>query len=369
MSNLHTITIQGYKSIKDLESFELRRLNVLIGANGAGKSNLISFFKLLNNMTFASDNLQRFIGIEGGGNAILHDGAATTPQIVAKLDFQSERGSNEYSARLFHAAPDTLIFAEEKLRFSDSSFDQKALWTSLGAGHRESGLHDVTANYDRTAKYILALLKNCVVYQFHNTSEKARLRFNQPLNDWWNLKSDGANLAPFLYRLREEHPRYYQRIVSTIRQIAPFFQDFVLIPNRDNILLQWTEFDSDMIFSAYQASDGTLRTMSLVSLLLQPKDALPNVLILDEPELGLHPRAIDILAGLIHRVSFSTQVILATQSPILVNYFEPEDVVVVERSQRESTYTRLSSEDLEGWLEDYSLGELWQKNVTGGNPR
>lgn len=359
---LKELTIEGYKTIRRLHKFELRQINVLIGANGAGKSNLISFFKLLNAMT--TSNLQTYFSVEGGGNAILHDGAETTSELVAELRFANEENMSEYYLRLLHASPDTLIFAEEKLRTTLHSNK----WKSLGSSHRETRLFD-TIMTDDAAKRIYTLLIECAVYQFHNTSDKARLRLKQPINDGIYLKEDAANLAPFLYDLREEQPRYYRRIVETIRQIAPFFKDFVLFPTNNTILLQWNEVGTDMLFSAHQASDGMLRTFALVTLLLQPKSRLPNLIILDEPELGLHPRAIDILAGLIHRASFNSQIILATQSPTLINYFEPDDVIVVERNERESTYNRLDSSTLQGWLEEYSLGELWQKDVTGGNPK
>ena len=133
--------------------------------------------------------------------------------------------------------------------------------------------------------------------------------------------------------------------------------------------MKWRERGSDLEFGAHQASDGTLRTIALISLLLQPERDLPSVLILDEPELGLHPFAIDIVAGLLKSASLSAQVFVATQSMSLLNYFEPEDVIVVDRIGRESKFRRLNSIELKDWLEDYSLAELLEKNVIGGNPQ
>ncbi|MCT7951619.1 AAA family ATPase [Ancylothrix sp. C2] len=364
---LKRIKIKGYKSIKELD-LVLSPINVLIGANGAGKSNFISFFKLLRWMIQNPGQLQIFIGQSGGANALLFDGAAITPQIQVELKFETDVGKNDYFFRLFHGAADTFIFAEEKYRFSRSTFPTLASWQSLDAGHKEAALINQANLGDSTAKIIFKLIQNCAVYQFHNTSETARIRQRWNTDDNRYLREDGANLAPLLLRLRETEPIYYQRIVETLRQIAPFFLEFVLEPINYSVIIQWKENNTDLIFSSHQASDGTLRTMALVTLLLQPESDLPDVLILDEPELGLHPYAINILGGLIKSISHHTQVILATQSTLLIDCFEPEDIIVVERKNRESTLKRLDSDTLQDWLEEYSLSELWNKNIIGGRP-
>lgn len=367
-TTLTRLDLAGLKSIRNLNGFEFKRLNVLIGANGAGKSNLISFFKLLAWMTPNPGNLQTFIARTGGASSWLHDGPSKTLQIDATLTFEGESGQNQYGIKLFHASGDTLIFSEEKFRFAPHTLTEAANWTLLGAGHRESKLNEEAELGHATPKFIHSLLRRCVVYQFHNTTETARVRGKWNVVDGRHLKEDGANLAPFLYRLREQHPAHYHRIVETIRQISPFFADFELEPEAGKLLLQWRERGSDMHFGAHQASDGTLRLMALVALLMQPIDDLPAVIILDEPELGLHPFAISILAGILKSVSISRQVILATQSPTLIGYFEPEDIVVVERPERESQFLRLDSDRLSEWIENYSLAELWEKNVIGGRP-
>lgn len=369
MGMLTKLEIKGYKSIREMRDLVLGPINVLIGANGAGKSNLMSFFKMLNSMTSSPGNLQFYIGKVGGANALLYYGAATTPQIQAHLTFRTDSGLNEYAFRLFHAAQDTLIFAEERFRYTKYDFNGERIWMNLESGHREARIIASAEQGDKTAKVILALMKQCIVYQFHNTSETARIRQRWDVNDNRLLRDDGGNLAPFLLRLRETQPKYYSRIVETIRQVAPFFADFVLEPIGNSVLLQWRERNTDMIFGAHQASDGHLRLMALVSLLLQPEQDLPLAIILDEPELGLHPYAINILAGLLHSVSTHTQIILATQSMTLIDYFEPNQVIVVDRPARESTFRRLQDEPLKEWLEEYSLAELWEKNVLGGRPR
>ncbi len=398
---LRNIAIKGYKSIREL-NLELKPINVLIGANGSGKSNFISFFKLLRSMIQRSGQLQLFVGQSGGANSFLFDGAAVTPQIEAELNFETNAGKNDYFFRLFYASSDTFIFAEEKYRrnmYSNSTgqgllnsrsynletasqrnnssnlgdldvspFSGLATWKSLDAGHKESRLIDDINLGNQISTDIFYLLQSFAPYQFHNTSPTSRFKQRWSIDDSQYLKEDGGNLAPFLLRLRENEPRYYQRIIETLSQIAPFFADFVLIPMGNTVLLQWREKGTDLVFSPHQASDGTLRAMALVTLLLQPPDSLPDVLILDEPELGLHPYAISIIGSLINSVANRCQVILATQSPLLVDCFEPEEIIVVERNDRESSFKRLVEADLENWLEEYSLSELWNKNVIGGRP-
>lgn len=365
---LEKLTINGFKTIARLEDFYPGRLTVLIGPNGAGKSNLISFFRLLSWITTPPGNLQFHIGELGGASAILHGGPARTREIDARIVLTTELGENEYEFRLFHAAGDTLIFAEERYRFSRINRQTKAKWKGLGAGHREARLIDEAEGGEKTAGTLLGLLRKLVVYQFHNTSSTARMRNKWHRDDGRWLKEDAANLAPFLLRLRQDEERYYRRIVETLRLILPFFADFELEPEHDRLLLRWREQGSDVVFTASQAADGMLRAMALAALLLQPERDLPHVLILDEPELGLHPYAINVIAGLLRGAAHHVQVILATQSVSLIDNFEPEEIVVVERGGVDSTFRRLDEGALREWLEEYTLSELWEKNVIGGRP-
>ncbi len=287
----------------------------------------------------------------------------------ANLHFHTENGENEYQFWLSYAAGDTFIFTNECFRFSRFEYPGKAPMCFLNAGHREARIIERAESGDNTARVILDLMRSWVVYQFHNTSDTARMRQKWRENDNRRLKEDGANLAPVLLRLKEQEPPYYHRIVENLRLILPFFADFEVAADKFGyVLLQWRERDNDMIFGAPQAADGMLRCIALVTLLAQPEADLPSVLILDEPELGLHPYAIEVVAGLIRSISHKVQVFLATQSTALLDYFEPEDVVAIDRVKGASYFNRLNSDQLAGWLEDYSISELWEKNVLGGRP-
>lgn len=367
---LSKLTIRGFRSIREVEDFAPRDLTVFIGPNGAGKSNLVAFFRFMSWMLTSPGHLQTHVAKLGGANAILHDGVATTPQCEGEIQFETDQGVNEYRFRLFHAAGDTLIFAEEAYRFSASSHpaEVEAPWIDLGSGHKESRLNAKAEEGDGTAKFILGTLRRCVVYQFHNTSQNARMRLKQNEVDNRFLREDGANIAPFLMRLRDHEPRYYARILESIRLVLPFFASFELEPEYGKTLLCWRERDCDLVFGPDQASDGMLRLIQLWTLLLMPKAWFPTVLVLDEPELGLHPTAIVQLCGMLRSAAQHCQVLAATQSTRLVDEFEPNDIVVVERLERESTFSRKDPAALQDWLAEYSLSELWEKNILGGKP-
>jgi len=185
------------------------------------------------------------------------------------------------------------------------------------------------------------------------------------------LRSDGSNLAAFLYFLREKHEASYNLIRRTIQRVTPFFDDFRLAPLRlrpDDIKLEWRHKNSDQYFEASSLSDGTLRFIALATLFLQPEKFLPSVILVDEPELGLHPYAIEMLAALIRQASQKTQVIASTQSSLLLDHFDPADILVANRVGGATVVSRLEASQLSGWLGDYSLGQLWEKNEFAGRP-
>ena len=368
MAKLQRVILKGFKSIKEMD-IELRSLNILIGANGAGKSNLVSFFKMLNEMM--AMRLQQYIGTTGRAQSILHFGPKVTPQMEAQLEFEVDNGVDTYAMRLFHAAGDTLVFADENLSFLATNYTKpKSL--PLGSGHQETRIGQKATDGEPTAKVFKHLLDHCRVYHFHDTSPTARVRQYCYIGDNRWLMPDAGNLAAFLLRLSEVHDGVvYRRIVGTIRLIAPFFDDFDLkptIPGKTDIILNWRNKGSDQVFGPHQLSDGTLRAICLVALLMQPEDELPDLIVIDEPELGLHPYAVNMIAALIEKASRHTQILVSTQSSTFLDNFDPEDIIVVNRDGKESKFERPDAAKLESWLDEYSLGEVWEKNVIGGGP-
>ena len=362
---LKRIKIQGFRSIKEM-TLELRPLNILIGANGAGKSNLIAFFKLVNELM--GGRLQEHIGATGRATANLHFGPKQTPQLEAELAFQVDNGTDTYRMRLFHAAGDALIFAEETLSFHHPSYPQPKV-VQLGAGHQETRIGDAAELNEPVAKTLRFLLNHCRVYHFHDTSPTAGARQYCYISDNRWLMPDAANLAAVLHKLKSSNETVYRRIVGTIRQVAPFFEDFDLEPTASrDIILNWRHRTSNSVFGPHQLSDGTLRSICLITLLSQPKEDMPLLIVVDEPELGLHPYALNVIASLFQTASYHTQVLVSTQSSAFLDSFEPEDIVVVERNGEVTEFTRQKADKLTAWLGDYSLGEIWEKNIIGGGP-
>jgi predicted ATPase len=357
MPKLDRITIRGYKSIRSLENFELRPLNLLIGANGAGKSNFISLFRLLAELF--EQRLQLFVQEQDGPDVLLFGTRKRTEQLEVELFF----GRNGYRFALAPAGRQ-LIFAREENYFSG---DFTNVWRSLGSGHEEARLP--TAG-DKLTPYVQSGFKSWRVYHFHDTSTSSPIRQAQAVRDNLRLKPDAGNLAAFLRHLRERHPEQHEKIVEIVRRVAPFFGDFVYREEPgEQIELEWQEIDDpDTVRGPRQLSDGTLRFICLATVLLQPPHLRPDTILIDEPELGLHPFALSVLAALMRQASESCQLIVSTQSVELVNEFAPEDVVVVSRRDGASDISRLDAERLQEWLEDYALGDLWKMNVLGGRP-
>ncbi len=362
---LQRITIDGYKSIKYAE-VELSGLNVLIGANGAGKSNFISVFRLLN--AIIEQRLQIYSAQERA-STMFYNGTKKTAALYFRFWFSQAR----YEISLLRNNQDTLFLGYERIfsRSAHISSETETLYDLTGKGldmgHLETRLYE--ENND-TSGYMRETLESWKVYHFHDTSRNAPVKMQGDINDNRFFRPDASNLAAYLYYLQEKQPFYFERIVKTIRLVAPFFDTFTLEPLRldpSQIRLEWRDRSSDTLFDAHALSDGTLRFICLATLLLQPD--LPSVVLIDEPELGLHPFAIQILADLLKSAAAQTQVIVSTQSVPLVNQFAPEDILVVDRIDGQSTFRRLGSASLSDWLEEYRMGELWEKNILGGRPQ
>ncbi len=365
---IEDIKIKGFKSIKDLVTFNPRPINVLIGQNGAGKSNFINFFKFLSNMLSGTGNLQDYTGMQGGASMLLFDGPEVTSQLSGYLKLKTPAGINEYKFRLSHASGDSFIYTEEQFRYKSNQIAGEPNWYELGVGHKESALihSEATGLTQGTVKKILQQL---TTYQFHNTTFNSPIRNNKSeIENGWFLEEDGRNLAAVLFELSHNQQPTYQKIVAILQQIIPFFDDFILIDQYGKTYLRWREKNSPMNFVATQASDGMLRSMALVTLLCLPPERLPAVMFLDEPELGLHPSTVKTICELIQGTSEYCQIFIATQDADMLNEFEPEDVVVVTRDGRRSEFGRLVSANLTEWVGTYSLSDLWHQNIIGGKP-
>lgn len=355
---LSRLVLNGYKSIAECD-IDLGRLNVLIGANGAGKSNFIGFFRLISRIL--DKQLQVTVGAAGGPDALLHFGRKTTAEMHAELYFGSAHG---YKFDLRPTLDNRMMFSREVL-----------WWNFRGERHPHTGHFEThfaeQAEQESIQDAVVTAMRSWRVHHFHDTSASALVKQIHSINDNQYLREDARNLAAFLYRLQQHHPAHYARIVKSIQLVAPSFGDFHLRPtvgNAEKIQLEWTEAGQDTPFNASALSDGTLRFICLATVLQQPEEFMPSSILIDEPELGLHPYAISVLGAMMMSVTQQHQLIISTQSVDLVNEFDAEDLVIVDKHAGASTFKRLDIKALGEWLTDYSLGELWTKNLLGGRP-
>ena len=363
--HLERIRIEGFKSIEKID-LVMNPINILIGANGSGKSNFISIFTFLRNLS--EGKLESYVEKNGGANSFLHFGVKHTPS----LSIGVEVGYNGYYSILESGNNDNLVFDSEycTIKSSNKRFPIKGL-------RGESGLlPGAPCTSPPVRNYTRRYLERCRVYHFHDTGPSAGFRQVSKLSSSDYLFSDAANIAAFLYCLKNsdnnEYQKSYRNIVSAIQTVAPFFHDFYLESRGqegdENIILKWLHKEHENPFSASQLSDGTARFICMATLFLQPAILRPNTIVLDEPELGLHPAALEVLADLVKLTSKENQVICSTQSVTFANHFDPEDFIVVDQSKGVSKFKRLDAEDLGVWLEEYQMGDIWNKNLIGGRP-
>ncbi len=362
VQRLDRLVVEGYRSIRSLD-LALRPMNVLIGANGSGKSNLLEVFDLLG--AIHSKRLRLFAAQAGGAERLLHWGRRVTPELHLRV----EAGRNGYDARLVADDVGGLYFGAEDC-WGQGVMHRRPFDLRLGVGHSESTLADEAAGHPGSvAHWMLTTLVGWRRFHFHDTSPAARVKLAQPLGDRVELARDGGNLGPFLWALKQKDAAAYLRIRDAVRLVAPFFDDFVLEPddlNRELLRLAWRHADGEGRWGPEALSDGTLRFMCLSTLLLQPNP--PSLVVIDEPELGLHPAAIVQLADLLRSAANTAQVVVATQSVTLLNQLDVADVIVAERRAGSSTFTQVDPASIETWLEDFAVGELWEKNILGGRP-
>jgi predicted ATPase len=345
---LDYITIKGFKSIASIEKLALGPINVVIGPNGSGKSNFIGAFEFLHEIV--EGRLKDYVILTGGADKILHFGSKTTREIVVDFSFAQGR----YVVRLRPTPEDGLYYSE------------------VATGNDPiAGREKADSRVEERRRGSLRRLLGWRIHHFEDTSLSSPMRKTAKVDDNRLLRPDGSNLPAFLYLLKEKHQASYNLIVRTVQRVAPFFEDFRLDPlllKPEDIKLEWRHKRSDQYFDSSSFSDGTLRFIALATLFLQPEQFRPSVILVDEPELGLHPYALEMLAALVRQASVTNQVILSTQSSLLLDHFQPEDVLVADRVDGGTQLRRLEPEPLAKWLQDYSLGQLWEKNEIGGRP-
>jgi predicted ATPase len=355
---LSRLTVRGFKSIREIDDLDLHDINIVVGQNGAGKSNFTQIFRFL--AKISRHELSDYVVKSGGLSKLMYFG----PKVTKNINITLCSKYHEYSMKLETTSDGALILTDE----SHISKDDIGVKSVHRHNHHDIG--EITPPEMGNFPTILGgSVENWRIYHFHDTSENAPLRSSGPLTEPEQLAADGGNLAAFLYFLQERHPENFAAVLDTVRQIASFLSGFVLRPealNPNLIRLRWRHVGHDELFDVSDLSDGTLRFIALTALLLQPDP--PSTIVLDEPELGLHPAAIAQLAALMHQVAPEVQIIAATQSPTFANHFGWEDFIVADRHDDASRFRRLREDEVRAWMDDYAMGEIWEKNLIGGRP-
>ena len=374
MTKIDSVHICGFRSLADVELPGLSDATVLIGANGSGKSNFIRFFEMLSWM-LRSRQLGEFVERQGGADDQLYGGNTTTPRMQAEILLRTERGRNDYRFALSYAHPDRLIFTDEAFRFHSNTVSTEAPWQYLGSGYREAEIVEAAYSANsgdfnqRTARVIVNLLRSCSVYQFHDTSDSSNFKKRWDVGDNNVLRTHGGNLAAVLHRLEHEDIKRFETICRHISRVLPVFDRFQIEESYGKVSLRWKAKGMDKTLGAHLTSDGSLRFFALVTLLNLPPEMLPAILLLDEPELGLHPAAVALVGDMIKALAEKRQIIVATQSPLLVDVFDLSEIVVLELRDGQTQFKRLDPDAYRVWLDDnFTTGELWQKNLLGGRP-
>ena len=374
MATIESVHIRGFRSLVDVRIDGLSQVSVLIGANGSGKSNFVRFFELLTWMV-KSRRLAEFVALQGGADDQLFRGRRVTPVIEAAVSIITEAGRDDYQFALVWSQGDRFILTKESVRMSGIVHETATPWLGLGSAHAEAQIGEATHGASTEAVIgpstpaILDLFGNCAAYHFHDTSDASEFKQRWDIEDRARLRSNGGNLAAVLLRLEREDVQRYDWICRQIGRILPVFDRFDITDDYGKALLRWKPKGSDKTIGAHLTSDGSLRFFALVTLLNLPPQMLPDVLLLDEPELGLHPAAVELIGQMILDVGREHQVIVATQSPALVDVFDLDQVIVMDLEDGQTKARKLDSAEYQQWLaDDYTPSELWNMNLLGGRP-
>ena len=367
------LSIRGFRRLLDV-SLELRPLTVLIGANGCGKTSVLDVLNLLSNS--AQGRLGPAVSeMAGLGSVLTYDRA---PELKLGLSFNSSVG--EMLGYHLVLEPRGLGFAirEEsmgspiepsQIAASDARvdfYDVRGELVESGSrrGLLETALSQVPKSLHGPEEF-RETLAGSTFYQGISVGVRSPVRLPQQLGPAQLPGRDGEDLVSCLYSMRESHPERFEAVEDTLRVAFPRFKRLEFPPvAAGTVGLGWRDNDSTKTFYAHQLSPGTLRFLWLTALLQSP--GLPALILLDEPEVSLHPEMVSLMVDQFREASFRSQLVIATQSDSLIRFLEPKEVVVCDSDEGAmTTLTRADELDLEEWLKEYSLDELWRNGRLG----
>jgi predicted ATPase len=353
---IRTLRLSGWRSIVD-ETIELGPLNVVVGGNGSGKSNLLSVFRVLNAMIggrlqslFAADR-----AVDDATDDWIHHGVNRAKAIAVSLVLQTRTGVSTYGAAWERAGDGRMPFVDERIGFMRDGREEP-YQRLLGDGHLETQLSDVSNRGDHTARVIHNFLARSRFYSFSDLSADSLVRRPCPVQQNRFLAPNGQNAAAVLWRYQREHPDVFERIEAVVRQAFPEIQSILprLSPDGKLVSIDWKRRGTGNRFSLHTVSNGAILFLLMAMLTCQPSAELPLIMAIEEPELGLSPRGIDQLAELMRQASQECQILVTTHSPYLVDACDTEHVIVASQQNHQSQFRRLSDTALEAWLDEYT---------------
>jgi predicted ATPase len=381
IGRFENISVKGFRRLQHTE-LEMRALIVMIGANGSGKTSFLDILSML--AASASGNLRNILQLKGGLNEILTRGRAQELEIAISMkvpDAEPLRYSLALSPKgLSYEVRDETLTQQRKLNKSEpfkyiESHGLDIKYFQEGSGllrpnweHNplETSLSQVPKMY-REPENLRKSLASCTYYGALDVSEKSPIRLPQAMRPAKLPGASGEDLVSCLYDLRETDQYRFEMVENIISAAFPDFERLNFPPvAAGTISMTWTDRNFPQPIYVHELSEGTLRFLWLVTLL--QSQSLTTVTLLDEPEVSLHPDLLRHLAYLMREASKHTQLIVATHSDRLIRFLNPHEVLICDLEEGEAKMTWADSLNLDKWLEDYSLDQIWSMNVMGGRP-
>jgi len=382
MNSFESITIEGYRRLYSVQ-VNMRPLTVMIGANGVGKTSLLEIFLLL--AASAKGQLESKISDLSGLSEIMTRDRANSLAISllmsvpghAPLYYRLEVAPKGLA---YEIALETLTqqndrYASEPFKHIDSrgldvkyfnTEDQKLLRPNWDHSPLETSLAQVPKMYHEPENF-RKILASCTFYGALNVAPKSLVRLPQLMRPATLPGSNGEDLVSCLYYLRETDSEQFEIIEDTLAAAFPDFERLGFPPVAAGTLaMTWKDKNFSKPLYMHQLSEGTLRFLWLVTLLQSPD--LTAVTLIDEPEVSLHPDLLRLLADLMREASQKTQLIVATHSDRLIRFLQAKEVLVCDAEDGLANMTWADSLDLEKWLKEYSLDQVWAMNLIGGRP-
>ena len=370
------LKVEGFRSLKKV-TWEPSDLNILIGPNGSGKSNLLRFLELIT--VAARGGLGKYIQSLGGMDAIVWDGQARNVTFMLDCIEEALGIPDSYTLKMIPTGATYFIDRENliakntqevfinrsfrKAMFKEDTGDTlQELESSEVIGRDETLLSTVSGIPFSDVPMFKAMLSRIAIYHDIRVDNGAEIRRASVTRSEKLIDPDGQNLIPVIHTLYTTNRDFERNLDAGMRAaFSDEYEKLVFPPAADQriqLRVRWKTLRREQ--SAADLSDGTLRFLLLLTLMLNPEPH--QVIAIDEPETGLHPAMLPIIAEYAVEAATRAQVILTTHSPQLLDAFTDKNptTTVTKWVDGETVLQNLSGDDLAYWLREYTLGTLFK---------